>query len=180
MHGRILGSLFAVGLASSSFAQPVRIPFDVCAQSSTWKRPAVEEQSKIWRDPRYRDLGADPYQWTHNFLWNEPDSASITYENQHLSGVWTDVRTSQCPRHDGDTNAWTEIWALNHSVSGLSLNGLVYTISVVPHDRGYEIIQFRRPDALGAAKAMVRFVNGQGNVLAEWVEVSPSIFAPGR
>jgi len=60
------------------------------------------------------------------------------------------------------------------------LNGLVYTISVVPHDRGYEIIQFRRPDALGAAKAMVRFVNGQGNVLAEWVEVSPSIFAPGR
>jgi hypothetical protein len=70
------------------------------------------------------------------------------------------------------------MWALNYRVTGISLSGLVYTIIVVPQERGYEIIQFRRPDSLGAAKATLRFVSDDGRVLAEWVEVSPSVFAP--
>jgi hypothetical protein len=98
--------------------------------------------------------------------------------NENLSGLWTDTKESQCPRRDREPNAWTEIWALNYRVARMSLSGLVYTITVVPTERGYEIIQFRRPDSLRAAKATLRFVNDDGRILGEWVEVSPSVFAP--
>jgi len=73
---------------------------------------------------------------------------------------------------------WTEIWALNDLVTEISLDGLVYTITVVPQERGYEIIQFRRPDSLGAAPATLRFVTEGDAILDEWRETSPSVFAP--
>jgi hypothetical protein len=176
VFSRVPGQLLTIGIVASSFAQQVTVPFDFCAQSAVWKRPSPEVQSKVWRDARYRELGAGAYQWTHNFLWQEPDSASTAYDNQNLSGLWTDIKASQCPPRE--PNAWTEIWALNYRVTGISLDGLVYTITAVPQERGYEIIQFRRPGSLGAAKARLRFVNDDGRILAEWVEVSPSVFAP--
>ena len=79
---------------------------------------------------------------------SEPDSASITYENESLSGLWTEMKPNQCPRRDNERGAWTEIWALNYLVTGMTLHGLVYTVNVVQRDRGYEIIQFRRPDSV--------------------------------
>ena len=178
MWSRLVGPLLTMGIASSSFVQQVTVPFDVCAQSVDWKRPSADVQSKIWSDPRYRALGPRAYQWIHNFLSNESDSASITYENENLSGLWTDIRTSQCPCRDREPNVWTEIWALNDLVTEISLDGLVYTITVVPQERGYEIIQFRRPDSLGAAPATLRFVTEWDAILDEWRETSPSVFAP--
>ena len=180
MDTRLVGVLMAIGIASSSFAQQMTVTFDFCSQSVDWKRPSADVQSKIWTDARYRSLGATAYQWTHNVMSNEPDSASITYENENLSGLWTELKESRCPRRDSERNAWTEIWALTYRVTGISLSGLVYTITVVPTERGYEIIQFRRPDSLGAAKATLRFVNEGDGVgpLDEWMETSPSVFAP--
>lgn len=165
-----------MGIVSASPAQQVTVPFEICSQSDDWKRPSADVQSRIWSDARYRELGSAAYQWTHNFLWNEPDSASITYHNRNLSGLWTDVTTSQCPRRDGERNAWREAWALNYRVTEISLDGLVFTIAVVPQNRGYEIIQFR--DSLGEAKPTLRFVTDDGRTVAEWVEVSPGMFAP--
>jgi hypothetical protein len=178
VFGRILGSLLTIGTVSASFVQQATVPFDVCAQSVDWKRLSADVQSKIWNDPRYRQPGPAAYQWTHNFLPSEPDSASISYENANLSGLWTEAKESQCPRRDGERNAWTEIWALNYLVTGISVSGRVYRVAVVAQERGYEIIQFRRPDSLGPAKASLRFVTDDGRILAEWVEVSPSVFAP--
>jgi len=174
--GRIL--LLTIATASSSFAPQITVPFDICAQSDGWKRPSADVQSKIWSDPRYRERGAAAYQWTHQFLSSEPDSASLAYDSENTSGLWTEPTQSQCPRRDGQRDAWTEIWALNHRVTGISLSGLVYTMFVVAQDRGYEIIQFRRPDSLRAAKATLRFVDEDGRVLAEWTEASPSVFVP--
>jgi hypothetical protein len=180
VYTRLVGVLIAIWIASSSFAQQVTVPFDVCAQSVNWKRPSADVQSKIWSDARYQSLGAAAYEWTHNFLSNEPDSASLSYHSGNLSGLWTEIRESECPRRDRDRNTWTEIWALTYRVTGISLGGFVYTITVVPQERGYEIIQFRRPDSLGAAKATLRFVSeGSGaGPLDEWMETSPSVFAP--
>jgi hypothetical protein len=177
---RILVPLLTIGMVSSSFAQQVTVPFDVCVHSDEWTRPSADVQSKIWSDPRYREVGAGAYEWTHNFLLNEPDSASLAYHQKNLSGLWTDVRVSQCPHRgrDRERAGWTEIWTLNYRVTGISLSGLVYTITVVPQEQGYEIIQFRRLDSLGAAKATLRFVNDDGRILAEWEEASPSMFAP--
>ena len=167
-------------IASSSFAQQMTVTFDVCSQSVDWKRPSAEVQSKIWSDPRYEAIGPQAYEWTHNFLSNAPDSVSGTYMNENLSGLWTELKESQCPRRDRERNARAEIWALTYRVTGISLSGLVYTIAVVPTERGYEIIQFRRPDSLGAALATIRFVTEGGRVgpLDEWIESNPSVFAP--
>jgi len=155
----------------------VQLPFDVCVQSDSWKRPPPEVQAKVWNDVRYKELGAGAYQWTHNFLWNEPDSASTAYDNRNLSGLWTDLRESRCPRRDVERSAWTEVWTLNHRVTGISVADLAYTITVAPQERGYEIIQFCRADLFGKSKAVLRFVNENGTILTEWVEVSPGVFA---
>ena len=176
-------AVLAIGVVSS-VGQDLIVPFDICAESRNWTRPSAAVQSKIWNDPRYRE--PDPrraYQWTHNFLPNEPDSASITYMNENLSGLWTDPRMNQCPRRrdpESERNAWTEIWALNYHVTEITLTGVVYTVRVVGQERGYEIIQFRRPDSLGAAEALLRFVKEDGRILAAWMESSPSVFAPVR
>jgi len=64
------------------------IPFDICAESTTWVRPSPEVQAKIWNMRRYEGLPHDPYEWTHNFLI-VPNSASIAYDLRNLSGLWT-------------------------------------------------------------------------------------------
>ena len=175
MFSRILAPLLTIGIVSSSFAQQLTVPFDVCVHSDVWKRPSADVQSKIWSDPRYGERADRAYEWTHNFLSSEPDSASISYHQQNVSGLWTDARESQCPRRDRERQAWTEIWALNYRVTGMTLSGLVYTITVAPLEPGYEIIQFRRPASLGAAaKTTLRFVNDDGRTLGEWMEVSPA------
>ena len=169
-----------VGIVASSFAQQLAVPFDVCAQSDTWIRPSADMQTRIWTDPRYRDVGPGAYQWTHNFIWNEPDSASLTYENENLSGLWTDVTPSQCPRRDANRTAWTEIWVLNYRVIRITLDDMTYTVNVLREERGYQIIQFRRADSLGARNASLKFVDENGAILEEWSEESPSVYTPVR
>ena len=178
VFSRVLAPLLTIGIVASSSAQQVTVPFDVCVHSDDWKRPSADVQSRIWRDARYKELGAGAYEWTHNFLSSEPDSASIAYHSQNVSGLWTDMRESQCPRRDRERSAWTEVWALNYRVTGMTFSGLVYSITVSPLEPGYEIIQFRRPPSLGATKTTLRFINGDGRILGEWKEVSPSVFAP--
>lgn len=180
MLNRIAGALLAITIVPASFAQPLIVPFDVCVRSDDWTRPSADVQAQMWRDPRYRERGPAAYEWTHHFIWTEPDSASISYHSRNLSGLWTDDRMNQCPRRDEDRERWRELWALNHRVTGVVLADLVYTISVVPQERGYEIIQLREPDGMAAAKPTFRIVDAKQNVQAEWVEISPGMFEPSR
>jgi hypothetical protein len=165
-------------MPSASAAQQPSIAFELCAESVSWTRPSASVQAKIWNDPRYKDLGAAAYEWTHDFVSSEPDSASIPYHRKNLSGLWTDLQENRCPRRDGEHDRWAEIWALNYHVVRIDLNGPAYTIAVTPRERGYEIIQFRRPDWLGAVTATLQFVDDGGRVVAEWMEFAPSAFAP--
>ena len=170
--------VMAIGIISSASGQQAAVPFDLCVQSNDWRRPSAAVQSRIWNDPRYKDVAPTPYEWTHRFLWSEPDSASIAYHQKNMSGLWTDVSKNQCPRRDQDRGEWREIWALNYHVAGISLTGLVYTIAVVSQGRGYEFIQFREPVSISASKPTFRVVDDAGKTLAEWVESSPGNFAP--
>jgi hypothetical protein len=178
VYKRIVGVLMAIGLGAQTSAQETAVSFTVCVQSDTWTRPSPDVQSKIWSDNRYKEPGATAYEWTHNFLWNDPESASITGDTQNLSGLWTELRQSQCPRRDEERDAWSEIWALNYQVTQITLDGLVYTVAVEPRKTGYEIIQFRRPGSLGTAHATLRFADTDGRILDEWREIGPSAFAP--
>jgi hypothetical protein len=175
VNNTILAVFIAIGSAAQTSTQQMSVPFAVCAQSDTWTRPSPDVQSKIWSDNRYVERGATAYEWTHNFLWTEPDSASIAYHSQNLSGLWTDLRQSQCPRRD-PADAWAEIWVLNYHVAQITLDGLVYTVTVEPRKTGYDMIQFRRPGSLGASHATLRFVDKNGTVLDAWREIGPSVF----
>jgi hypothetical protein len=177
-HALCLFLLTAIGLAAQTSAQPTAVLFTVCAQSTSWTRPSPDVQSKIWSDNRFKEPGAEAYEWAHNFLPMEPDSASLAYDSQNLSGLWTELPQSQCPRRDEERDEWSEIWALNYYVTRITLDGLVYTVTVEPRKTGYEIIQFRRPSSLVAALTTLRFVDEGGTILDQWREISPSGFAP--
>lgn len=177
MFSAIVVRILALGIVFGSFAEQMTVPFDVCAGSTNWKRPSRDVQARIWRDARYKDLGPRAYQWTHNFFWSEPDSASISYDNQRLSGVWTDIVPNRCPRRDSERGAWTEIWVLNFLVTGITLSNNTYKVEVLSQNQGYEIIQFRL-NPLGRAKAMLQFSDQEGKVLDQLVEIAPSVFAP--
>jgi hypothetical protein len=164
-----------------SLPRPAVVPFDVCRQSADWTRPSPDIQSKIWNDPRYRDVAPHAYEWSHNFLSVEPDSASLTYHSQNLSGLWTRVTESGCPRRDEEKQTWTEIWALNYHVTGIVLNGLAYLVTVTPQARGYEVIQFHRAPDLSEKLTSLEFLTPDGRTVDRWRESSPSVFvALGR
>jgi hypothetical protein len=179
MNRAVVRVIVVLGMASWSFAQQLVVPFDLCVRSDVWTRPSAAVQAKIWSDPRYPH-GASAYEWTHNFVLTEPDSASLTYHSQNESGLWTDPRPSQCPQRYGDRIGWIEVWALNYLVTGISVSGSVYMITVIPQERGYDIIQFRRPASSRVATESLRFVGDDGTLLDEFVEVRPSVFAPTR
>src|SRR5215831_16106562 len=83
--------LVFVTLLYSQPASAETIPFQVCAESTTWTRPSKELQTnKIWNDSRYKGFGKDAYSWTHDFLVlddfvNPSSIVGVT----NLSGLWT-------------------------------------------------------------------------------------------
>jgi len=93
------------------------IPFEVCAESTTWTRPTPEVQAKIWNDARYKDEAGTAYAWTHNFIALEPESASIPYHLMNESGLWTAIGTfAKCYSPPRRGYEWIEVWALLHRV----------------------------------------------------------------
>ena len=175
----ILAGLFlCTALTQRVSVQQVAVSFDMCARSEAWIRPSADVQSRIWNDPRYRDIGPNAFEWTHSFIPAEPDSESIQYSIVNLSGVWTDVERNRCPWRGAERGRWTEIWSLNYHVTSISLTGGNYTITVVPRESGYEIIQFRRPDILGDSMTTLQFVTADGNLLTTWKGTGPSSFDP--
>jgi hypothetical protein len=179
LYSRTLAAVvLCTALTPRVAVQQANVPFFVCARSETWIRPSANVQSKIWNDPRYRDTGPKAYEWTHSFIPVEPDSASIQFSIMNQSGVWTDPETNRCPWRGAQRGKWTEIWSLNYHVAAAQLRGVIFTITVEPRERGYEIIQLQRPETLGESRATLRFVTVEGNVLTQWRETSPSAFDP--
>jgi len=180
---RMLIVAAAIGLACEANAQPMALPFIVCDRSETWTRPSPEMQSRIWNDNRYKDSKHPPdtaFEWTHEFITTEPDSASLSYHSANLAGLWTAGDRAFCPRRDAERGSWVEIWVLQHRVRTISLENGVVTMSVDRSDAGFEIVQFMRPAFLGDSHLKMRIVASEGAVLQEWVEAEPSVFMPVR
>ena len=159
-------------------AAPQReVQFILCSESDHWTRPPNDVQAQIWSDNRYREPGPQAYEWTHAFIWNDPQSASITYHNLKLSGLWTQPPVNHCPRREQEPDPWVEVWALNYHVREITLVGSEYNIRVAHRDKGYEVIQFRRASSLDGAHASARFVTDEGAILEVWVEKGPGVFS---
>jgi hypothetical protein len=109
---KVLLLVVALGFASPARAQPTALHYIVCDQSDTWTRPSPDVQSKIWTDNRYKDSAHPPdtsYEWTHDFVTTEPDSASLGYHSANLAGLWTAANRTSCPRRDAERGAWVGI-----------------------------------------------------------------------
>jgi hypothetical protein len=157
-------------------AQPAwsqRIPFEVCAESSTWTRPSPDVQAKIWNDLRYRGFARDAYAWTHDFISiDDPQSTSVTGMLRKLSGLWTadSERVDMCSKSDQRSGfEWIEVWVLLHRVRQVSREANTYTLTVVPEAKGYQWIFIRRMNP----SVVLRFVAPDGHELDRWDESAP-------
>src|SRR5213594_4570360 len=149
------------------------IPFEICAESTTWMRPTPEVQAKIWNDARYGDEARTAYDWTHNFLVSDPESASIPYHMENISGLWTArINPGEChsvgkPHRTG--LEWIEVWVLLHRVMQITHVNNTYTITVAPVGRGFQSVLFRRLNP----SVVLRFVTPDGKELQRWDESAP-------
>ena len=165
----VLLSLFL--FATSLSAQP--IPFEICAESTTWVRPSPEVQAKIWNDGRYKDVAGNAYYWTHDFLVSDPESASIPYHMANISGLWTartnpgECRSVGKPRRSG--YEWIEIWVLLHRVVQITHDANTYTITVEQTGKGFQSVYIPRLNP----RAVLRFVTPDGKELEKWDESAP-------
>jgi len=171
---------FAIsGMAKATRAQPTALPYTICATSDTWTRPSAAVQSRIWNDNRYKPAARTAYEWTHDFVLTEPDSASLGYHSENLSGLWTAGARTHCPRRNGEPGFWIELWALQHRVTLITVDGNAVTVSAERRQAGFEIVQVAWPAFLEATGGRrLRVVDADGVVAAEWAETRPRMLTP--
>jgi hypothetical protein len=151
------------------------IPFEVCAESTTWTRPSPEVQAKIWNDLRYKDVAGTAYAWTHNFIViDDPMSASIPYHLMNTSGLWTATPETFSKCYSGQKTPrsgyeWIEVWSLLHRVTQVRHDNNTYTITVEPIGKGFQFLFLRRLNP----SAVLRFVTPDGKELEKWDESAP-------
>jgi len=135
-------------------AQGEEIPFEICGESTTWERPAEQEQNaKWWSSGRYAGGNEEviKYLWIHNFFVVY-GTASGEYDITNLSGLWTlpgDVRAKcfEPERHDAILKLQTaEVWALLHRVKSVKRLDTHYVVVVEPMEQGVQFVQFARPE----------------------------------
>ena len=167
----ILATLF---LSQAVFAAET-IPFDICAESTTWVRPSPGVQAKVWNDPRYRAFGRTDYAWTHNFLVIlDPESTNEFGYLSNLSGLWT-VKPGDTASKCSSTNTrrsgyeWVAIWVLLHRVTQITHENNTYTVTVEPVGKGFQSVFIRRLNP----QAVLRFVTPDGRELDKWDESAP-------
>jgi hypothetical protein len=173
MRAALLVFMFITFLFSHS-ASAESVPFEICAESSTWMRPSPELQTiKIWNDTRYKRFGKDAYEWTHHFLVIEDFGhfhGIVALTN--LAGLWT-VKTKwvhQCYLdQERSSLGWIEVLLLLHRVKEIQHQDDTYTIVVEPSGKGFQWIFIRRINGFG----VVRFVTSEGNELERWDESTP-------
>jgi hypothetical protein len=149
------------------------IPFDICAESTTWVRPLPEVQAKIWNEGRYSGSGPADYYWTHSFIvLDDPLSASGFDHLHNLTGLWTAVSDAfnKCDEKVGpNPSQWVEVWILLHRVKEVTHADNTYTVTVEPTGRGFQSILIRRLNP----SAVLRFVAPDGTELDSWDEFAP-------
>ena len=169
---------YAIVICTLLAARPLAaesIPFEICAESTTWSRPSPEVQAKVWNDERYRDFAPRAYEWTHNFLViGVPESLSGHFGLFQLSGLWTAeaARFNNCnsdQNHPRNGYEWIEVWVLLHRVVQITHDNNTYTITVEPTGRGFQSVLFRRLNQ----SVVLRFVTPDGKELQRWDESAP-------
>ncbi|MBI2816010.1 MAG: hypothetical protein HYX72_03635 [Acidobacteria bacterium] len=150
----------SVSLAQTAFPQSresavtEKLPFKVCQTSATWTRPSVDVQSKKWWSfPRYgwtADKGKSSYEWNHDFFIVPRNSASLNFDLENLTGVWSALdKNNLCDPQERwkevDRGRTVELLILLHRVQSIERTGTLYTVTVQSTGKGFEIVQVGRP-----------------------------------
>ena len=168
--------LFAAFLLCEPLAAAEVVPFEICAESTTWMRPSPEVQAKVWNDPRYSGFARTAYAWTHHFLVIlDPESTNEFGYISNLSGTWTvqpGEVADRCPsstsiRRSG--HDWIEVLSLLHRVKDVRREANTYTVIVEPAGKGFQFVFIRRLNP----SAVLRFVTPAGLELERWDESAP-------
>jgi hypothetical protein len=168
---------YALLLVTLAFARPLAaqqpIPFDVCALSTSWTRPSLDVQAKIWNQGRYSGSGPADYYWIHNFIVRDDPLSASGFDHLHnLTGLWTAPLSafSKCDEKVGQNpSQWIEVWVLLHRVKEVTHADNTYTVTVEPTGRGFQSILIRRMNP----SVVLRFVTPDGKELEKWDESAP-------
>ena len=148
------------------------MPFEVCGESSTWRRPSEEEQRKTWWTfPRYSSAKQDfvKWPWTHNLFVIYGD-ADFEFDILNLSGLWTlpaGIRDQCVELKHLDAILKldkAEVWILLNRVKSIKRLDDDFAVVVEPTSNGVQFIQFPRPRR---APSVLHFVNESGKEIEE-------------
>lgn len=134
------------------------LPYEVCSSSQTWRRPSEEALERFAKgDPRYtvEMIKTSPL-WTDDFLLY-PGGASGHAMLFNLSGFWTAVGNitqkqgglCQARERDISTGKQVEVWLKYHRLLQLQYADRQIRFVVQPDNRGFQAIDFLRPEPDG-------------------------------
>ena len=105
---------------------------------------------------------------------DDPESASIPYHLQNVSGLWTapsgafqECYSNKKVRRSG--YEWIEVWSLLHRVKEVRRDANTYTVTVEPVGAGFQWVYIRRMNP----SMVLRFVTADGKELERWDESAP-------
>jgi len=132
------------------------IPFEVCGESQSWKRPTATVQRRHLQSMnRYstevvRTLGGN--YWRYNIIsFTTYPGGSGTYDLRHLSGTWTVEKPDRPSTCDNSVSSLisgeiARVWVLLYKVISIKWDGNGYTMVVDQTNIGVQIVNFPRQE----------------------------------
>ena len=145
-----------------------KIEFEICSETSSWRRLAESEQLKQLRQtPRYgAAIEEEPLKslfqefWLHEAISFTTYGLSARIEPLYFSGLWPIMDTFS-PCYEGsqvekfNAGQMAEVWLINHQVNHIQWDGDRYTLNVRPTESGVQLIQFSRQETQAALPVTV-------------------------
>ncbi|MFP4346423.1 MAG: hypothetical protein ACLFU8_17190 [Anaerolineales bacterium] len=164
----------------------VSLPYTLCEASQSWVRPSETEQAEeVWSIPRYEGHEREILRWIfYQDFYRYHGGGSEMFDAWPTSGLWTSEAEYTCgtPSSRRPPQETLELWLLLHNVVGVEHRGKVYTITVEPVERGYQIIHVpvsgpESEEQLGP-EVEIRFVDRSGREIDRLPKAGPWNVAP--
>ncbi|AFZ24624.1 hypothetical protein Cylst_2405 [Cylindrospermum stagnale PCC 7417] len=158
-------------LKQTNRRNPNEIPFKVCGESNTWKRPTAAEQRKHLQSlSRYspaeiEQLGGNYWKFNIFSFINYP-GGSGSFDLINRTGLWqlkNPTRPVRCDNYIAELNAKkiAGVWVFSHKIVNIEWVGGRYVMQVKQTKQGAQVIQFPRRETLQTLPLTVVNQNGK-------------------
>ena len=166
---------FGVGVSRAQDGEKLEV--FVCEESKLWERPSDEQQERRFaRYRRYRNQAIlESVWWVRDFIFYQGHESDRELEVYDLSGAWAAPdETRHCNdadwRRQIEENLFLELWVFNHELLTVVREANVYTVTVEPTGKGYQLVRFRRPEEGDAGSIRLVVVTPSGEELETLTE----------